>query len=468
MGSLMGLMSLTQSALDADQAAINVTSNNVANQNTAGYTRETVSFVANDAVSLSGYQGSGESVTATEVSQRDRVLEQQLQQQTQGSTASSARLTALQDVESMFGLTSTSSSASSTTLGTAVDGFFSSLTALSANPTDAPTQAAVLTAATTLAAAFNSTSQGLSREVSSLNSQIATTAQQVNGLTATVAQLNQQISELSPNSDAGTLEDARQQAILQLSGIMGVDQVTTQGNGVTLTASDGTVLVSGNQSFSLSTTTVNGNTEIVAGDPPKTLSKDIQGGAIGGMLQARDQDIPPMQTAMDQLAYTLGMAVNTQNEAGTTSSGAAGTAVFTLPSSAAGAAGTISVALTAGSGIATAGAGEGAAGTSNALALANLGSAETTSGKTASGFFSNFIGTLGGTVSSATVADTANTASLAQAQTQRDSLSAVSLDDEATSLTQYQRSYQAASQVFSIVNQLLADTLNLGQEATVA
>jgi flagellar hook-associated protein 1 FlgK len=467
MGSLMGLMSLTQSALDADQAAINVTSNNVANQNTAGYTRETVSFVANDAVSLSGYQGSGESVTATEVSQRDRVLEQQLQQQTQGSTASSARLTALQDVESMFGLTSTSSNASATTLGTAVDGFFSSLTALSSNPTDAPTQAAVLTAATTLAAAFNSTSQGLSSEVSSLNSQIATTAQQVNGLTATVAQLNQQISELSPNADAGTLEDARQQALLQLSGIMGVDQVTTQGNGVTLTASDGTVLVSGNQSFSLSTTTAGGNTEIVAGDPPKVLSQDIQGGAIGGMLQARDQDIPPMQTAMDQLAYTLGTAVNTQNEAGTTASGAAGTAVFALPSSAAGAAGSISVALTLASGIAGAGAGEGAAGTSNALALANLGSAETTSGQTASDFFASFIGTLGGTVSSATVADTANTASLAQAQTQRDSLSAVSLDDEATSLTQYQRSYQAASQVFSIVNQLLADTLNLGQESTV-
>ena len=465
MGTLTGLMSLTNAALEADQSAINVTANNVANQNTAGYTRETVSFSASDAVSLSGYQGLDESVSATTVSQRSRVLEQQLQQQTQSSTSSTAVLTALQNIQSMFGLTSSSTDASSTTLGTAMNTFFSSLTALSSNPTDAATQTAVLTAASTLASAFNSTSQGLSSEVTSLNSQIATAAQQVNGLTATVAQLNQQITTLSPNQDAGTLEDARQQAILQLSNILGVDQITTQNNGVTLTASDGTVLVSGNQSYSLSTTTVNGNTAIVAGDPPAPLADDLQGGAIGGMLQARDQAIPPMQSAIDQLAYAIGTAVNTQNEAGTASSGTSGTAIFTLPTTATGAAATISV---AGVAIATAAPGEGTSGTTNALSLANLATANIISGQTASNNFASFIGTLGTAVSSATTQNTANAASLAQAQTQRDSLSAVSLDDEATSLTNYQRSYEAAAKVFDIVDQMMADALNLGEQTPVS
>jgi len=468
MGTLTGLMSLTNAALDADQSAINVTANNVANQNTAGYTRETVSFEASDAVSLSGYQGLDESVSATTVSQRSRVLEQQLQQQTQSSTASTATLTALQNIQSMFGLTSTATDASSTTLGTAMNTFFSSLTALSSNPTDAATQTAVLTAATALASAFNTTSQGLTTEVTSLNSQIATAAQQVNGLTATVAQLNQQITNLSPNQDAGTLEDARQQAILQLSSILGVDQITTQNNGVTLTTSDGTVLVSGNQSYALSTTTIGGNTAIVAGDPPTTLPDDLQGGAIGGMLQARDGAIPPMQSAIDQLAYAIGTAVNTQNEAGTTSSGTAGTAIFTLPTTATGAAATINVALTSGTGIATAAPGEGTSGTTNALALANLATTNLVSGQTASNNFTSFIGSLGTAVSSATTQNTANTASLAQAQTQRDSLSAVSLDDEATSLTNYQRSYEAAAKVFDIVDQMMADALNLGQQTPVS
>ena len=454
--------------LDLTSDQMKLTASNVANQNTPGYTRETVNFESSDAVSLSGYQGLDGSVSATAVSVRSRVLEQQLQQQTQSSTASTAVLTALQNIQSMFGLTSTSTDASSTTLGSAMNSFFSSLTALFSDPTDVATQTAVFTAASTLASAFNSTSQGLSSEVTSLNSQIATAAQQVNGLTATVAQLNQQITSLSPNQDAGTLEDARQQAILQLSNILGVDQITTQNNGVTLTASDGTVLVSGNQSYSLSTTTVGGNTAIVAGDPPTTLSDDIQGGAIGGMLQARDQAIPPMQSAIDQLAYAIGTAVNTQNEAGTTSSGAAGTAIFTLPTTATGAAATINVAVTSGTGIATAGAGEGASGTTNALALANLGTANIVSGQTASNNFASFIGSIGTAVSSATTQNTANTASLAQAQTQRDSLSAVSLDDEATSLTNYQRSYEAAAKVFDIVDQMMADALNLGQETPVS
>jgi flagellar hook-associated protein 1 FlgK len=468
MGTLTGLMALTNAALDADQSAINITANNVANQSTPGYTRETVNFESGDAVSLSGYKGLDGSVSATAVSVRSRVLEQQLQQQTQSSTASTAVLTALQNIQSMFGLTSTSTDASSTTLGSAMNSFFSSLTALASNPTDAVTQTAVHTAASSLTSAFNSTSQGLSNEVTSLNTQIATAARQVNGLTATVAQLNQQITSLSPDQDAGTLEDARQQAILQLSSILGVDQITTQNNGVTLTASDGAVLVSGNQSYSLSTTTVGGNTAIVAGDPPTALTNDIQGGSIGGMLQARDQAIPPMQSAIDQLAYAIGTAVNTQNEAGTTATGTAGTAIFTLPTTATGAAATINVALTSGTGIATAGAGEGPSGTTNALALANLGTANIVSGQTASNNFASFIGSIGTAVSSATTQNTANSASLAQAQTQRDSLSAVSLDDEATSLTNYQRSYEAAAKVFDIVDQMMADALNLGQQTPVS
>jgi len=464
MGTLSGLMSLSSSALNADQAALDIVSNNIANQNTAGYTRETVNFTTGDAVTLSsGAQST--SVSATAVSQRSRVLEQQLQQQTQASTASTARLSSLQDIESMFGLSSSSTDASSTTIGTSLNSFFSSLTALSSDPTDTATKTAVLTAAQNLASAFNSAAQGFTNETSSLNSQITTEAQQVNSLTATVARLNQQIAEQDPNTDAGTLEDQRQQAILQLSSIMGVSQITTENNGITLTASDGSVLVSGAQSYSLSTTSVNGDTALVGGNPPKTMA-DIQGGSIGGMMQTRDSDIPAMQQQLDQLAYALGSAVNTQNAAGTTSSGVAGTAIFTLPSSSANAAATISVSTSAT--VAAAATGEGSTGTGNALALANLSTTAVDGGQSASDAFSSFIGDLGSTVASASNEDTANSAGLTQAQTQRDSLSGVSLNDEASALTQYQRSYEAAAKLFDIVNELMASALNLGEETTVS
>ena len=89
MGTLTSLLDISREALLADQVALNVTASNVANQNTAGYTNEVVSFQSVDAVTLSsGTYGAG--VTASAVSQRDRVLEQRVQQQTQIQAQSGA------------------------------------------------------------------------------------------------------------------------------------------------------------------------------------------------------------------------------------------------------------------------------------------------------------------------------------------------------------------------------------------
>ena len=131
MGSLTSLMDLAQQALIADQKALSVTANNVSNQNTTGYTREVVAWTATDAVTLSGVTYNA-GISATAVSQRDRILEQRVQQQTQAQAHSGALESALQQVENIFSLSSTSMSASSTALGTAMDSFFSSLSALTA------------------------------------------------------------------------------------------------------------------------------------------------------------------------------------------------------------------------------------------------------------------------------------------------------------------------------------------------
>ena len=57
-------------------------------------------------------------------------------------------------------------------------------------------------------------------------------------------------------------------------------------------------------------------------------------------------------------------------------------------------------------------------------------------------------------------------AALTQLQSQRDSLSAVSLNEEAANLTQYERSYEAAAKVFTIVDTLFAAALNLGTQTS--
>jgi flagellar hook-associated protein 1 FlgK len=464
MGTITSLMDIAQQALMANQEALNVTSNNVANQNTAGYTRQVVSFQSVDAVTLSGGTvGSG--VTASATSQRDRVLEQQVQQQTQTQAQSGALESALQQIQNIFGLSSTTSSASSTVLGTATDSFFSALSALASNPSDTATRQNVLTTANGLAAAFNSASNQLTQVSTSLNQQVVGDVSQVNSLTKTIASLNTQITALSPNADAGTLEDQRQQAIAQLSQLVGLDQISTENNGITLTTSGGAVLVSGSQSFALSTTQVGGTTHILAGG--QDVTSNLTGGDLGGVLQARDQQLPAYQSALDSLAFAVGTQVNQQNALGVDANGNPGAGLFSLPAASSGAAALIQVATADPNAVAAAATGQGSAGNANASALAGLSNANIVGGQTASGFLASFLGQIGSDTAAATTNNSAQQATLTQLTTQRDSLSGVSLDQEALNLTQYQRAYQAAAQVFNIANSIMASAINLGVQTAV-
>jgi flagellar hook-associated protein 1 len=472
MGTLTSVLDIARQALIANQFGLNVTANNVANQNTPGYTREVVNFQSQDSVSLGGgTQSTG--VTATETSQRNRVLEQRVQQQTQAVAQSGALGSALQQVENIFGLSSTSSTANSSAvtssaLGSAINGFFSSLSSLEGKPSDTSTRQSVLSAATALAGAFNDASNQLSQISSSLNQQVSSDTSQINALTTSIASLNAQIASTSPDGDAGTLEDQRQQDIAQLSQLVGLDQISTSQNGISLTTSGGAVLVSGSQSFAISTTQVGGNTNVLAGDPPQDVTGNLTGGDLGGTLQARDQNLPAYSKALDNLAFSLATAVNQQNEQGVDSSGNPGQAIFSIPTTQTGAAAQITVSATAPGAVAAAAPGEGSSGNDNATALANIATANLIGNQTTTGFLGSFLGQVGSDASAVTTDLTGQQATLTQLTAQRDSLSAVSSDEEAANLTQFQRSYQAASEVFNIVNTLMASAINLGVETSVS
>jgi flagellar hook-associated protein 1 FlgK len=83
-------------------------------------------------------------------------------------------------------------------------------------------------------------------------------------------------------------------------------------------------------------------------------------------------------------------------------------------------------------------------------------------------YYSNFVSTLGSTVSEVQTENTAQNASVTQLQTQNNALSSVNLNDEAAAMATLEKSYQAASQVFTILNTIMASALNLGQETAVA
>src|SRR5271157_5273826 len=140
MATLNMAFDIATNALEADQSALNIVSNNVANANTPGYTREVANWQENDPVTINGLNyGQGADVTGP-VSQRDRVLEESLQQQGQLASASSARLTALDQVQSVFSQMTTANSSSPTDtangISSDISSFFDSLAQLESSPSD--------------------------------------------------------------------------------------------------------------------------------------------------------------------------------------------------------------------------------------------------------------------------------------------------------------------------------------------
>ncbi|MGA2752214.1 MAG: flagellar hook-associated protein FlgK [Terracidiphilus sp.] len=473
MGTINSALSMMTRALDADQEALNVVANNVANANTTGYTEEKPDWQENTPISVGGVL-IGDGVTETgATSERDRVLEARLDQQQQMASASSTRLSALNNMQALFTPDSGSSSASAGDIGSDITSFFDSFSSLESAPTDNALREQVLSSASTLAGDISSAASSLNGQSAAIDQEASGMVSQVNSLTGAIAQLNLAIESASPNADAGTLEDQRQQDLSQLSQLVGINQVTTENNGLSVTTTSGQLLVSQGQNFQLTTGTVNGVTDFFLGGTDITSQLASGGGQLGGYLTARDVDIPGALSSLDQLAYSISTTVNAQNNAGTDLNGVTGTPtnplyIFNEPAQAAGSAAAMSVIMTDPSQVAAAGAGNGTGDNSNAVAMAGLANGLIVNGQTPINYYSNFVSTLGSTVLEVQTENTAQNASVTQLQTQNNALSSVNLNDEAAAMSTLEKSYQAASQVFTLLNTIMASALNLGEETAVA
>jgi flagellar hook-associated protein 1 len=477
MGTINSAFNLISGALDADQSALSIVANNVANANTTGYTREVPNWQENPPIVINGISyGTGVTETGAN-SVRDRVLTERLDQQQQLAAASSTRLAALNSIQALFTPDSGSSSAQAGDIGSDMTSFFSSFASLEANPTNNALRQQVLSTGATLAADISNAADSLNGQQAALDQEATGVVVQVNALTEAIAQLNKQIQSTSGNADAGILEDQRQQDLGELSQLIGINQITTENNGLTIATTSGQTLVSEGSSVPVTTGLLNGVTHFFAGTTDITSQLAGGGGSLGGYLTARDQDIPGTLASLDQLAYGIATAVNTQNNAGVDLYGAGGTGVnpanpaldiFQAPATVAGSAISMTVVMTDPNQIAAAGAGAGTGDNSNAVTIAALAKGAVVSGKSPTDFFSNFVTMLGSTVAQVQTENTAQNASVAQLQNQSRALSAVNLNDEAAAMQQLERSYQAASQVFAILNTIMASALNLGVQTAVS
>ncbi|MFZ1008604.1 MAG: flagellar hook-associated protein FlgK [Candidatus Sulfotelmatobacter sp.] len=448
MSSLNASLATALSGLMADQGAMQATTNNVANVNTPGYSREEAVLVASDPVATSPLTfGTGVTLQSVE-SIRDPILESQVQQQTQTQGQFSTLTSALQQTQVNFTTTTAD-------IGTQISNFFDSVNQLSTNPSDLSLRQGLLTSANNLATSFNNTANKLSQQQQSLDLSVVQTVGQINQLSQQIAQLNGQISNLeNVGENAGTFVDQRMQAIDQLSALVDISVIPSD-NSLTLTTESGAPLVVDQQSFQLQTQPIASGLHDIYSQAGADITSQITSGQLGGTLQARDQKIPAIETQLDTLASGLATAVNTVQAGGFDLNGVAGTNLFNPPPvNGVGAAASLSVAMTDPSLIAANS--DGTVGSNgNAEAMYALDDQPIIAGQDPTDYYSNIVFNVGNAASTASAEQTASSLVLQQLNDQRSAVSGVSLDEEAANMVRFQDAYSASAQVVTTINDMM-------------
>jgi len=469
--SISPLMDIGASALNAQQLALDVTSGNITNASTPGYSKETALLSSSAPTTAYGLSvGSGVRVTTVQRSY-DSFLQGQIVSENSTSGQATTTNSTLQLVQSNF------TDLTSSGLGTSLQGFFSAWQDLAANPQGSAERQEVLATGQSLADQFNQMSSSLTGVQDSLNQSLTGITSNVNNQLSQVATLNGQILAVTAGGgQANTLSDQRDLLIQQLAQNVGITSAQQSDGSISVSLSSGQALVTGVSaaSLSLQANAANSGYYDVMLTPPGggaavTATSFIGGpgngqGNMGATLQLRDTTVKGYLSSLDELASTVVAQVNTAQAAGYGLTGSTGVNFFNAPATVTAA--NISVSITSASDLAAADVDPTTGGTGNninATAVANLYNKTNPmpiagGAMTMANAYSALVGKVGTDVQTAGQNQSQADSMTSQLSNLRDSVSGVSLNEELSNLSQQQQAFQAAAKLITTGTQML-DTL---------
>ncbi|GLQ48875.1 flagellar hook-associated protein FlgK [Dyella flava] len=322
---MSSLLNIGISGLNAAEVALSTVSNNIANASTSGYSEESVQQVETLGQSNSQYTlGSGVNVVAVQ-----RAYSQYL------TSALWSSNSGLQNATTTNNLTSTLNSllSNSGNLQTALDNFYSGFSNVANTPGSSSVRQATLGDASSLTSVYNTLGQQLGQQSTQVNQQIGDTVTSINDLASQIAQLNGQIAAAG-NTNPNSLLDQRDNLVQQLAGLTGISASTNSDGAVSVYTSAGETLVSGTQSYALSS----GSNQY---DPTSTdvfdssgndITSQLSGGTLGALISYRNTVLEPAQNALGQSAIALASSVNAQQAQGLDLNGQQGQPIFSVGS----------------------------------------------------------------------------------------------------------------------------------------
>lgn len=452
---MSSLSQIAYSGVRASQIALSTTGQNIANVKTPGYSR-----LQTQNGSLAGVGGLnvGGGVQVTSIRRlSDDFLNQQLWR---SSTAQSQYSTTAQYHSSLEVLMA----AEGSSISVGLDQFFAALSEASASPSSVALRQQVINEASNLSQRFNVLNSNISAQITSLQEQRKAMVTEVNGLSANIATLNQEIIETeSVKGDTTALRDQRDSLVGQLSQYANLRINQTADGGLDVSLANGQPLVSGRTAGSLSVQQdVSGQERIdlsfVGTRFP--LKQEGFGGSLGALYDVENQALRSSQTAIKQMAEGLSTAFNATLAGGFGLDASAGIALFSFDSTST--TGLLKVTDIIPEQLAFSDTTGEVGNNNNLVKLLELKNKSIQVNGNNVPMHDAYAGLLGqiASLSRQSQADLKSATSVqTQAQAQRDTVSAVSLDEEAVNLMTYQQAYQANMKVISTANQLFDDML---------
>lgn len=438
------------SGLTTARVGIETASNNIANANTEGYTRQRVSFEANLPTSLT-YGQIGNGVHVVDITRtRDAFLDERVRGATSALEALQTRTDLLTRSESALGEPEFGVSSQ-------LDALWESLEELSIEPTSMGSQVEVVHRLEALAARIRQITAEVDALADSTRTAIEGRVDEANALSGRIAQLNDAITQAGFDGTPNDLLDRRDLAIDKLVELTGAASQIDD-DGMAHLSINGLSLVLGTHTNDLSFDATTDTITHTASGIAVTLS-----GTIGGQQQFLVEDVPVIRAGLSNLATEISDAVNAQHILGFSDSGVPGTPLFSYnvldPAS------TIAVVITDPSDLAssdTDGVPFPLHNSENMMRLAELRTSLSAAGGTQSlaDLARVLVAEVGSRVAAARDSADSQLDLATAARLSRETEHGVSLDEEMVDLMRFQQAYAAAARVITTADAALDVLVN--------
>ncbi|NCN40158.1 flagellar hook-associated protein FlgK [bacterium] len=469
--SINRVLSQGKGAMAANQLGLATSSHNIANANTKGYSRQRVDFESNEPVT-NGSHRLGTGVLVGKVSRStNHFVNKRLEEESSDLGKFSALNETYVQLEADLG------SESESGVSTRMSQFFNDLRSLATEPSSIPLRSAVRESAESVVSRFQNISNNLKGMKDDFDRRIESSVAEVNSLTNKIAGLNQRIVDIEVNkgSFANDERDRRDVAVKELSALIPVDVTDLENGGIAVSSKRVGLLVDVSSNYELATvreaddvldSTVRIRTKEADGSLGKDVTRHLNNGAIGGLIESRDKVMPMVKERMDTLAFGFAKSLNSLHQQGYSLDGQTGNEFFSLEGGVKDAASLIKVSDAVKNDLTKISAGEarGAKGDNRTLmAMADLEDQKIFENGEANftDYLTSMIGNVG--VESRSVMDSMETqiGVMNQLETLREETSGVSLDEEAVDMLKFQKAFNANAKLIQVADSMMETVLSL-------